>query len=202
LEILSESGSHPVDFNKINDLVSRDVGLSYKLLKFINSPAIGVAGDIKSLAHAMTYLGEAQLRKFVSLVSLASIGHEKPPELLSLATVRARFCELLAHDLGNQQAAGSAFLCGLLSLIDAVMDDSLETVFLKLPIDKNIKSALRGSDTDMGNSLKLVIAYERGEWRDVNEFSKVLDITESKLGSNYREAICWARDFETELKND
>ena len=82
------------------------------------------------------------------------------------------------------------------------MDDSLEMVFLKLPIDSDIKAALRGRNTEMGNSLKLVIAYERGEWREVNELSKLLAITESELGSNYREAICWARDFETGLEND
>ena len=76
------------------------------------------------------------------------------------------------------------------------MDESLESVFLKLPIDKHIKDALRGRDCFEGNLLKLVLAFEQGDWTGVSELSTLLNIDERMLGSAYRDAIYWSRQFE------
>ena len=196
MELLSESTKEPMQFSSISEIISRDVGLSVKLLKFINSAAFGVKG-ITSLNHALTYLGEAEVKKFISLVAMAAIGDDKPAALLSLAAVRARFCELLSRELGQTELSGSAFLCGLFSLIEAVMNDTMESIFLKLPIDSSIKEALRGAEnSEAGNLLKLVLAYEQGEWMRASEISSSLKIKESVVGNSYREAICWARSFE------
>ncbi len=201
LELLKQAGTSPIDFEKLSEIISRDVGLSYRLLKMINSPAFGVAGGITSLQHAITFLGEEEVRKFVSLVAFASIGAEKPPELLALATVRARFCEMLAKGMSGRVEAGSAFLCGLFSVIDAVMNDSLEQIFLQLPLDRELKDALRGAPGNkIGELLQLAIAYERGNWSKANELAQGLKLEEFIISKSYREAICWSRSFQTALK--
>ncbi|NKB34992.1 MAG: HDOD domain-containing protein [Pseudomonadales bacterium] len=200
MELLGESAKDPMQFDSISEIISHDVGLSVKLLKFINSAAFGVRG-ITSLNHALTYLGEAEVKKFISLVAMAAIGDDKPPELIALAAVRARFCELLAQEIKHKDLSGSAFLCGLFSLIEAVMNDTLESIFLKLPIDGSIKQALRGVEgSEAGDLLKLVLAYEQGDWLLVSELSNSLDIDEGAISNSYREAICWARSFETAMK--
>jgi EAL and modified HD-GYP domain-containing signal transduction protein len=198
LELMAETSKKRLDFETIRTIIFRDVLLSFKLLKFMDSPAFGLSnsGKIKSLGHALTYLGETEFRKFISLVAMASIGEDKPPALVSLAAVRARFCEFLAHELGNKADADSAFLCGLMSLIDAVMNEPIETIFLKLPIDRAIKDAIKGDESEIGTILKLAVAYENGEWRQVEEHARQLNIEELTLGSNYRNAIYWARSFE------
>lgn len=199
MELLGESSKHPMCFDSIGEIISRDIGLSVKLLKFINSAAFGVRG-ITSLNHALTYLGEAEVKKFISLVAMAAIGDDKPPALLSLAAVRAQFCELLSEDMSHTGLSGSAFLCGLFSLIEAVMNDSLESIFLKLPIDSVIKEALRGEEgSEAGDLVKLVIAYEQGEWLRASELSSSLGIDESTISKSYRKAICWARSFESAM---
>ena len=129
-------------------------------------------------------------------MAMAAIGEDKPAALLSLAAVRARFCEHLAQHLNKHDQAGAAFLCGLLSLIDAVMNDSLESIFRKLPIDREIKDALRGRENFEGNVLKLVLAYEQGDWVRASEISQELHVDEKILGSSYREAINWSRQLE------
>lgn len=199
MELLGETSKQPMSFDAIGEIISRDIGLSVKLLKFINSAAFGVRG-ITSLNHALTYLGEAEVKKFISLVAMAAIGDDKPPALLSLAAVRAQFCELLSKDLTHSELSGSAFLCGMFSLIEAVMNDSLESIFLKLPIDAIIKEALRGEEgSEAGDLLKLVIAYEQGEWLKASELSSSLGIDEGSISKSYREAICWARSFESAM---
>ena len=196
LQLLAETTQDPLDFGKINEMISRDVGLTFKLLKYINSPACGAASNITSLSHALSYIGEQQVRKFVALMAMAAIGEDKPAALLSLAAVRARFCERLVQHLNKHDQAGAAFLCGLLSLIDAVMNDSLESIFRKLPIDREIKDALRGRENFEGNVLKLVLAYEQGDWVRASEISQELHVDEKILGSSYREAINWSRQLE------
>lgn len=199
LQLLAETTREPVDFKKISTMISRDVGLAFKLLKFINSPACGVANNITSLPHALSYIGENELRKFTALMAMAAIGEDKPVALLSLAAVRARFCEHLMLQLGKPDKAGTAFLCGLFSLIEAVMNESLESIFRKLPIDVEIKDALRGRENFEGNLLKLVLAFEQGDWARATALSDMLQIEERILGSGYREAINWSRQLEAFL---
>lgn len=200
LQLMAETTREPVNFEKISSMISRDVGLAFKLLKFINSPACGAANNITSLPHALSYIGENELRKFTALMAMAALGDDKPVALFSLAAARARFCEHLMLQLGKPEKAGTASLCGLLSLIEAVMNESLESIFRKLPVDRKIKDALRGRDNFEGNLLKLVLAFEQGDWARATALSGMLEIEERVLGSGYREAINWSRQLETFLK--
>lgn len=199
LQLMGETSQHPMDFDNISEMISRDVGISFKLLKLINSPLLGTRAEISSLSHALSYLGEKELRKFICLMAMAHIGDEKPAALLSLASVRARHCELLMRGIGADADSGKAFLCGLFSLIDAVMNDTIKNIFASLPVDDSIKDALMGSRDQLGNVLSLVLAYENGSWRFVTELCEELDMPETTLATFYSEAVQWTRDFESSM---
>ena len=197
VQLMAETSKHPMEFDGISEMISRDVGITFKLLKFINCPLIGVRTEIKSLDHALTYLGEKELRKFICLMAMAAIGDEKPAALLSLASVRARHAELLMRNLGREENAGKAFLCGLFSLIDAVMNDTLSNIFANLPVDASIKSALLSGEGTLGKVLLLVIAYENGSWKQVAELCDDLRMSDAVLAHCYSDAVQWTRDFES-----
>jgi EAL and modified HD-GYP domain-containing signal transduction protein len=198
MQLLAETAKSPMDFDAINKLIAQDGGLSIKLLKFINSPYFGVVANITSLSHALAYLGEEQMRKFISLLSMASLGADKSPALLGMAVARARFCELLAEETGGCDT-GAAFLSGLFSLIEAVTDESLEQVFAKLPLDPAIKLAVEGDESHLAKVLALAIAYEKGHWLEVQGLSAAVAVSQHELLQIYTNALTWAVPMEEAL---
>jgi EAL and modified HD-GYP domain-containing signal transduction protein len=199
VQLMAETSKHPMEFEKISEMISRDVGITFRLLKFINCPIFCGYAEIKSLDHALAYLGEKELRKFICLMAMAAIGSDKPAALLSLASVRARHAELLMRGLDEQASAGKAFLCGLFSLIDAVMNDTLPNIFASLPLDLSIKEALMGSEDTLGKVLHLVLAYENGNWKQVTDLCEDLELPETTLAHCYSDAVQWTRDFESAM---
>ncbi|MCP3429926.1 HDOD domain-containing protein, partial [Opacimonas viscosa] len=82
-----------LDIEVINQILERDVSLSYLLLRFINNPTVNKRNEITSLKHAMTFMGQEEVRKFIALLALANMSGDKPTELLTMSLVRAKFCE-------------------------------------------------------------------------------------------------------------
>lgn len=199
VQLLSEISANTMDLKKVKEIVSQDANLTFKLLRFINSPGFGKITQIKSIDHAVTYLGEVELRKFVSLVAMGNVNDDKPPALMLLAAVRARFCEKLVVGMGMLEEASAAYLCGLLSLIDAVLDLPMDHVLVNLPIDDSIKRPLLGEDCLMSDALKLVLAYEIGDWQGVKTYSGKLGVEDAALWTYYAEALNWAGSLERSM---
>jgi len=196
LQLMAETAKSPMDFDKLNNIIARDVGISFKLLKFINSSALGISREITSLNQAVILLGEKELRKFVSLVAMAKLSDGKSTALMSLAVLRARFCEQLMEQTGNHSLASSAFLTGMLSLIEAVLDDSLDNIFAELPLDSSIKDSIRGNNGVQAAALDIVKALERCDWNAVECQSNALGISDEALAELYSDAVEWTNSFE------
>ena len=109
IELISESAKPRMDFERINDVIERDVALSYMLLRFINNPTINKRNKITSLRHALNYMGEIELKKFIALLALANLGESKPIELLQVSLIRAKFCELCPKARGFGKSAARVF---------------------------------------------------------------------------------------------
>ena len=93
LSLLAEVNRKDVDLGKVEQLITPDVGVSYKLLRYINSAYYYLVTEVTSIKHALIYLGESGTRQFVSLVATAEISSDKPDELLRTSIIRARICE-------------------------------------------------------------------------------------------------------------
>jgi len=191
IELISASASTNFDFQLINKIIERDVSLSYKLLRFINSPLINKNTQIKSLIHALNYMGEVEVKKFIALLALANLGDEKSSELIHLSLIRAKFCEMLlyAHDLSNNSPKG--FLLGLFSLLDALLDQTMDQVVEKLPLSPDLKSTLCGEKNTLQQYLSLVRAYEMGHWIAIKDLCKALKLDGNISQHFYHEAIKW-----------
>ena len=190
-ELLYETSTPEVDLPKITQIFERDINLSYKLLRYSNSAAFKRRAEISTIKQALVVLGKHELKKFLSLLFTASVSSDKPAELLKMAMVRARFCENLAT-LNKTADSSMAFLTGMMSLIDAILDQDIETVMEQLPLSAEIKDALINKTGILAEYLKLALAYEQGDWENESEIEKKLELDDAKVPVTYTNAISWA----------
>ena len=196
MELISESSKKRMNINKISLLVERDVSLSYKLLRFINSSAFKRNQAIGSLKHALAYMGEKELKKFISLIALANLCENKPSELINLSVIRARFCAQLSEKREDNQDPPMAFLTGLFSLVDALLDQDLTTAIGKVPICPEIREALTEKTGDLARYLDAAICYEKGQWSQLDSLCENLGVDVEDVGDFYLDALQWANGLE------
>ena len=165
IRLLQEIHKPEIDFDRLEKLVKTDVSLTYKLLKFINSILFGFYSEIRSIKQALAILGEKEIRKWLSLIALQSMGKNKPDELMVTALCRARFCELVASRVGLGERSSDLFLLGMFSLIDAFLDQPMAKILDALPIAEEIKLALLGRENRFQEVYALVLTYETGNYR-------------------------------------
>ena len=192
LGLLQEINHHDFDLMDLAAIVERDVSLSYKLLRYINATFFTRQREIRSLHQALVTLGEKQIRQWVSLVAVSMIAEEKPDELLRMSITRAKFCELLAEKALQQGRVTDAFLVGMFSLLDVVLDTPMSGIMGSVPLSQNIKDALLGEGGFERQLLDLAISYERADWANAISLAKPLGLDSEVLPTAYLEALEWA----------
>lgn len=190
--LIAESTQLQLDFEKLSGICERDVGLSYKLLRFVNSASYGRGQAIGSLKHAMVYLGEAELKKFIALLALANLSESGPNELLNMSMVRARFCDRLAGINGDPVNPPAAFLTGLFSLVDAMLERPLPDLLEELPLLQEIKDALLQHAGQLGIYLDMAVAFETANWQQQELLSVHLKNPAGNLSEIYLDSVYWA----------
>ena len=199
LELISASASTEMDFSRINEIIERDISLSYKLLRFINNPLINKANQITSLRHALNYMGAIEVKKFIALVALANLGEGKTIELLLLCLVRAKFCEFVGIAKNRSLNPPAGFLVGLFSLLDALLDEKMSIIVKRLPIDEELKNALCKVKNELNSYLSMVCAYEVGNWQKIHELCAELDLEVSVIQGFYNDALKWSNAMKSLL---
>ncbi len=192
LHILYEINQPQVNFDLLEQIILREVSLSYKLLRFINSAYFNLRHRIKSVRHALALLGTEEIRKWASLVALSGMGDDKPDELAVLCATRGKLCELLGMHAGMDQSRTDLYLMGLFSLVDAFTDRPLEEVLRMLPLHEQVKKALRQEGGRFSAIYNLVLAYESANWFMVLELAHTLKIGEAIVPTLYQMAVSWA----------
>ncbi len=177
---------------EIEELLRRDVGLTYKLLRIVNSAAMG-GREIWSIGHAIRLMGREALSRWVTLLLLSDIGDSGvTSELTRTALARARLCEMLAADAGLRSAGQPLFLVGLLSLLDQLLAMPMEELVTEMELAPDVRDALLYRSDFFGEVLSLVEAYEEGSWEATNALAGSLGIPDELLGARYVESLAWA----------
>jgi c-di-GMP-related signal transduction protein len=195
LQIVGEANKKDCSFEKLEKLINRDVSISYKLLRYINSAFFKRASEISTIKHAIVLLGEMEIKRFISMVATAELASDKPDELIRTSIIRARFCELLGMHSQNGVDISELFLMGLFSLIDAMLDNKMEDIMLTLPLSKNIKQALLEEKGGLADYLKLVSSYESADWKTFSSINSKININEKKIPESYQDAVKWADSY-------
>jgi EAL and modified HD-GYP domain-containing signal transduction protein len=188
LQLLAELQNSEVEFGKLEALISRDVLLSYKLLRVINTVFYSRPQKVRSIGQALLLLGTRSIAIWATLI-LLSHNEDKPHELLVTAMVRAQMCRQLAQ-VKAQADSDTFLLVGLFSVLDAMMDCPLPKVLAALPLVEDIAQALLHHKGILGTILHCVLAYERGHWEEVDTYGFEPGI----LLDAYLLAIAWATE--------
>jgi c-di-GMP-related signal transduction protein len=195
LRLLQEAQRPELDFDRLEALILEDVSLSYQLLRYVNSPLFALNSRMRSIRQALLYFSDPELRKWIALATLARTAADKPGELIRHSLMRARFCESLARFLetGLEQ---SAFLAGLFSLLDALVDRPLDETLAEICLAPEIGAVLRGEAAEsdpLARVFQLARSYEIADWQRVDEIGEQLGVPVASLGEMYCEAAGWAR---------
>lgn len=199
MRLLHASTRPEIDTVEIGDLIKQEVSLSYRLLRYLNSPLFAFVEEIHSIPHALRLLGERAVQKWISLVSVAAMGDDKPGELVRMPLIRARFCELLAEAVDMEPVAGDLFLLGLLSLLDALLNMPMAKVLDGLPVDIEIKNALKGRPSRFRPIFEVLLDYETGTWEQLTDSSHEIGLDETRIPEMYSSALAWADSILAEM---
>ena len=195
LQFLQQMNQPDLNLDELEQIILHDVSLSYRLLKMLNSAAIGVRYKVESIKHAMVLLGDGPLRKWASLIALAHLGADKPHELLATSLLRGRFCESLAGPAGWTGRELDMFLLGLFSVLAAMVDQPLDAVLEKLTLRPDVSDTLVGETTPLTPLYKLAVVFDRGKWEEIDALCAQLSIEGAHVGEKYQEAILWAQSI-------
>jgi EAL and modified HD-GYP domain-containing signal transduction protein len=191
-ELLYETSKPDLDLDSITSVFERDVTLSYKLLRYANSPMFRRRSEISTIKQAIVILGAGELKRFLGLMFAANVNPDKPSELINSAMARAKFCELTAQDIKTPLDISIAFLTGLLSLIDAILDEEIESILTKLPLAQEIKDTLITRKGAMADLIKLVVYIEHAQWDETSALIESHNLDKEKVVEYYNEALSWA----------
>jgi EAL and modified HD-GYP domain-containing signal transduction protein len=169
INLVSVLQDEDVSLEKITDIINADPALSFQLLKVANSSAFSGVKKIDSIQQAIVRLGFANLKNIVMLLSMRSVS-DKPKELLESGLIRAFMCQSLANQLKKQDEQ-MFYTTGLLSVLDTLMDHSMEKLVEQTNLNQAVKRALISREGDLGSLLSTVASYEDGSWCDLDDFS-------------------------------
>ena len=179
----------PLEFEDLEQLISRDAGLSQRFLRLANSAFYAARSPVGSIRRALIRLGTDTVRQWALLLLLSGL-RDRPDHLLTLALQRARLCELVAHEDPTAEP-DRAFTTGLLSILDALLNRPMDQLLAELPLDERLTNALLEREGPEGQLLAAVVAYERGNFEACAEHGLSLP----SLSSAYHQALEWADDI-------
>ena len=194
--ILKELNTEEPNFEDLEEIIKRDFSITFKLLKLVNSAAYYTRNRITSIKHALTILGCKELRKWFSLMMVRDAGADQPKELIRMSLNRARLTETLLKQTTLKRRSSEGFLLGLFSLIDVILNQRMDEVADKLPLEDDILKALFREESDFSEMLNLIEHYEKGDWDQVKEDLANYDLDFLAVSTSYLEAIDWVNIIE------
>lgn len=189
MRLLAAANDPDASLQDLEELVSQDVALSYRLVRVVNSPAFCRGNPVESIGQAVMMLGFRRLSTWVQLLGMSGI-EGKPTELMVLAMVRASMCERLAS-LVQHPSPDALFTVGLFSVLDALFDRPMSQVLEGLNLSDEIVAALVSRSGDAGEIFACVHAHERGSWETVNLGTLEL----ADIMTAYLESVIWTDEM-------
>jgi c-di-GMP phosphodiesterase len=189
LDILRQLHRDPLDLKKVSPMVLRDASLTCRLLRLVNSPIYALRQEVRSIESAILVVGETTFRRIATLAILSEFNAEQPPEILHMALVRARFCELGATLCGLDP--GEQYLLGMMSLLPAMMRHPMEKLAPELPLRDEIRQALLGVNNRERCLLGWIECHERGDQAARNVPGETHGLNQQRLVQYFIDAVVW-----------
>jgi EAL and modified HD-GYP domain-containing signal transduction protein len=198
LRLLSELSKTEPDTAVVESAVSRDLDLTFKLMTWVNSAASGRRAPVASVRDALIWMGIEKVRRFVGMLALAGMGGGAKSELLHLALIRARMSDLMAQATGHADEHSKAFLGGLLSMLEALLEKPMVEICEEMALPEDIRQMFEpGECHEAGfakRCLNVAIAWQRGEKDAAEQCASTGFLTGSDLGRIYLESVRWVQE--------
>ncbi|MDP9604055.1 UNVERIFIED_ORG: EAL and modified HD-GYP domain-containing signal transduction protein [Variovorax paradoxus] len=180
------------DLRVIEAALKHDAALTYRLLRYINSPAVGMAVEIHSLRHAVAMLGYSPLYRWLSLL-LATSNKAGSPYMMKKAILRGRFVELVGQGMLPASEADNLFVAGMFSLLDQLLGVSMEGVLRKVQLTEAVQQAILSRGGLYGPFVALAESCERDDG-EAARLSEALFLSPAQVNAAQLSALVWAQD--------
>lgn len=192
LRFLAEMSAEDTSFERLEELFRGDVGLTVRLLRYLNSAAFGWRHEVDSIEHALGVMGERPLRRWATMLGVMTLCDDRPHELLVTALSRARFAERIGTPVGLAGRESELFLAGMLSLVDAMVGRPAPEILAGLALPAAVTNAVLERASPLGPVLDIVTAYERGDWQQVDARRARCPVDDQALDEAYLDSVAWA----------
>ncbi len=194
LELLNKVRAN-ADVGEIEKGFKRDVALSFKLLRYINSVGFGLSCEIQSIRHALAILGYQQLYRWLTLLVVTANEGATAPALMKTAVTRGRLTELLGQDFLDKNERDNLFIVGIFSLLDAMLEMPMDQILEKLFLPEPIADALLRRDGIYGPFLQLAEACESANTADIRELAESLTLDPERVNAAHIQALAWVEEL-------
>ena len=154
------------DLTKAADIISQDTALIISLLRLANTRSFN--SEITSVRVAVSMLGQKDLTRWIQTTVIEKLCSDKPNELMRLSLLRAKFAENLAPVFGMAMRSQELFLTGLFSILDIILDCSMEEALSMVRVSGKIRTALLEHTGSLAEVLHFIVKYESAEWQEVS----------------------------------
>ena len=189
IELLNVVNKPDFELTTAADVIGRDTALVIDLLKMVNRIAIN--SEITSIRHAAAMLGQRELKKWINTAVANQLCADRPNEITRLSLIRAKFCENLAKIFEMADKDNELFLVGLFSLIDLILNQTMEEALKLVYLPKDILTALTTGDNKMATVLNFVKAYEQANWAEASRVMVLENIDDNVVYEAYIDALNW-----------
>ncbi len=195
-KIIEEVNKGEPDYQKITEIIEKDLGLSFMLLKLSNSAAFGTYYKIYSIKQALVRLGTEEIKKWIYLMMLKEVQNIENHELIKTSMVRAKLMELLATELGLKHKHLEFFMAGIFSSIDVLLNQPMKIVVEDLPLTNDVKEALLGNENNITEVLGHIVHLEIADWSNLSSQEFVNRLGKEKYMALYIKALRWAMELD------
>ncbi|MCR5774152.1 MAG: HDOD domain-containing protein [Lachnospiraceae bacterium] len=195
LDLLNIVNDTDFDLTKAADIIQNDAALVVSLLEIVNHMAMN--SEITSVRHAAAMLGQKELKKWINTAVTKELCADRPSEITRISMLRAKFAENLAEIFGIGGLAQELFLTGMFSVLDLMLDKTMEEALSMVKISKTIDEALLKRKGDLGEVLSFIEEYETASWQEVSRQMVLRDIDMDSVYSAYLDSLRWFKDLLT-----
>lgn len=193
LRLLQAVSRAEMNWAEVEDLIKRDAAIYFRLMRYINSPVMGLRNEVRSITQALTLMGEKDLRRWCRMAGAFEMSKNRPSDLMLSALIRGRFGELIGAHIEHGNA--DLFLVGLLSMMDSILEIPMSAVLEGLPLDDASRELLLENTGPLETYYELLQEIERGAWGPVVRHCHKLGLNEVDVAAAYSQAMQWAQDL-------
>lgn len=203
LKLMQEVNVESPDLNKIEELLKRDVSLSFKIMRYAQNILYNTRGISgfrnQSLRDIVVYLGINEMRRFVLMACLTSFDNVTNTEIYYLSLIRAKFCELVAERTSASNISNDAFMVGLFSLLDVILGLPLEELMEQIAVSPDVAKALQKNGGKLYPFVHLARLYEQRMWEEASDVAHEIGLPNSLVAELMNQAAKWADELPLSL---